>query len=292
MLSICVVTRNAWESLDLCLRSIIESVNDHDSYELIIVDNDSKDKTRELIFSNYPEAKYLFFSPGVGFTKGINAAISASKGELILITTPSTRAVGDAIGKLLCFLRKSPDIGVVGPKVLNLDGTTQYSSKKFPNPKVALIHSLHYFGFKKADNLLQEFFLLGYESEDPIEVESLTMSLLIAKKDVFTEVGLLDEGYFTWASDVDWCHKVENSHWKQYFIPSAKVYHFRSSVSNKQPYQNLNYYYLDLKYLYKKHFESKNNSFFNFLWYFLLRLRFIAQISINLFRGKNKVRFY
>ena len=214
------------------------------------------------------------------------------RGEFILIATPSTEIIGDAVQVLLGFLGKFQDVGVVGPRVMYPDGNTQFSSKKMPTPYVAMLHTLYLFGILRSSRILDEYFLLNYTSDQPLQVESLTMSLLLARRQVFETCGLLDEQLFAWASDVDWCQRVESSRWKQYFVPQAKVIHRRSSVSKKQPYTNLRHYHRDLNVFYQKHYADNNGPLANLLWGCLLQVRFLTQIVKYLLNGNDGYSFY
>jgi GT2 family glycosyltransferase len=292
LISICIVTRNSKDLLGSYLDSVLSSISSICKYEIIVVDNDSTDGTKEMLDQRFPETVYIFQSPGVGFTKGINKAIQTSKGEYVLISTPSTEVIGNAIPILVEYLKENIDTGMVGPKVLNPDGTTQYSSKKMPTPKVALFHSLRLFGIASTENLLDEYFLYNFDSEEPKEVTSLTMSLLLVRRKVFEDVGFLDENLFVWASDVDWCFKVENTRWRQFFLPKAKVYHKRNRVSKKQPYINLIHYHNDLRFFYKKHYASKNGLVANLFWELLLQIRFILQLARYLVKNNNEYTYY
>jgi GT2 family glycosyltransferase len=292
LLSVCVVTRNASELLKRLLTSINNSLGDHPKVEFIIVDNDSSDDTGAMLEEYFPGSKHLFFQPGIGFSKGINRALSQAKGEFVLIATPSTEVLGDAIPQMVSYFAEFEDVGIVGPKVIYPDGTTQHSSKKMPHPKVAMLHTLYMFGLIRLNKILEEYFLYGYESDEPLEVESLTMSLLICRRAVFEQVGLLDENLFAWASDVDWCNRVTETNWRQMFIPATKVVHRRSSVSKKQPITNLIHYHRDLQYFYNKHYQKSNGAIVNLLWRFMLNLRLLVQIFRFTFRRDGNFSFY
>ena len=292
LISACVVTRNACALLKNYLESLINSINETYDLEIIVVDNDSNDDTALMLRRDFPNAQYIFQQPGIGFTKGINLAISASRGDLILIATPSTMVIADAVPQLIQYLKNHHEVGVVGPKVLNLDGTTQYSSKKMPHPKIALLHTLRLFGIKNANKTLNEYFLYDYIVEEPILVTSLTMSLLLTRRAVFEDVGFLDENLFVWASDVDWCYNVEKSKWKQVFLPNIAVYHMRNSVSKKQPFANLVHYHRDLKTFYRKHYAKDGSFLENLFWEILLQIRFLFQIARYLFVKHDNYSYY
>lgn len=292
LVSACIVTRNARESLQQYLNSIKNSAGDAIPLEIIVVDNESSDNTETMLQEHFPQAKYFYQKPGVGFSKGINLAIQNSTGEFILIATPSTEVSPGCLPRLLNFLRQSEQIGLVGPKIIHPDGSTQHSSKKMPHPQVAMLHTLYLLGWIRSSKLLDEYFLFNYESEAPLRVESLTMSLLLARRAVFENVGLLDENLFAWASDVDWCYRVEQTgRWEQWFLPTAIAIHRRSSVSKKQPFVNLKHYHRDLKVFYQKHYAWRTPWIFNLLWYILLEARFYAQV-VRYFLTKESFSFY
>ncbi len=292
LVSACIVTRNARESIQRYLNSLLNSVGDAIPIEIVVVDNESSDDTETMLKEQFPQAKYFYQQPGVGFSKGINIAIQNSTGEFILIATPSTEIRPDCLPQLLDFIEKSNQIGLVGPKIVHPDGSTQHSSKKMPHPKVAMLHTLYLLGLIHSSKVLDEYFLLTYESVAPLRVESLTMSLLLARRIVFEEIGLLDENIFAWASDVDWCYRVEQTgKWEQWFVPTAVAIHRRSSVSKKQPFVNLKHYHKDLKVFYQKHYASRMPWLLNMAWYILLEIRFYAQV-IRYFLTKESFSFY
>jgi GT2 family glycosyltransferase len=292
LISACIVTRNASDALKRYLDSLTKSVRDTAELEMIVVDNDSSDDTKEMLRDHFPQAKHIFRQPGVGFSKGINEAIANSQGEFILIATPSTEITENTISILLNHLLNHQETGVVGPKIINPDGSTQHSSKKMPTPKVAMLHTLYLFGAIRSNKILNEYFLYDYTSNDTLEVTSLTMSLMLARRKVFEDVGVLDENLFAWSSDVDWCFRVEHSQWKQLFIPSAIAIHRRSSVSKKQPFTNLMHYHRDLQFFYQKHYAQKNGWLLDFIWYILLQIRFVMQVARYVFRGGRDYSFY
>jgi GT2 family glycosyltransferase len=292
LISACIVTRNACDSLKCYLDSLSKSVEGSYNLEIIVVDNDSSDDTANMLKEFYPQAKNFFCQPGVGFSKGINKAIANSQGEFIVIATPSTEIIGDTIPVLLEYLNWHKNVGVVGPKVINPDGKTQHSSKKMPNPRVAMIHTLHHFGIIRSNRLLDQYFLFNYESDEPLEVTSLTMSLMIARRKVFEDIGFLDENIFAWSSDVDWCYLVEKSPWSQMFIPKARVIHRRNSVSKKQPYTNLIHYHQDINYFYKKHYEAKTSPLANLFWKASLQLRLLALAIMYIVKGDAGFSYY
>ncbi len=292
LISACVVTRNASESLKNYLDSLVKSVGNTSPLEIIVVDNESADDTKSMMEGYFPHALHIYRQPGVGFSKGINQAVAESRGEFILIATPSTEVIGNAIPLLLNYLKQFPEVGVVGPKIINPDGSTQHSSKKMPAPKVAMLHTLYLFGIIRANKLLNEYFLYDYTSEESVEVQSLTMSLVLARRSVFESVGFLDEELFVWASDVDWCYRVEQTNWRQFFIPEAVAIHRRNSVSKKQPYKNLMYYHQDLKLFYKKHYSKENGVLINFLWTVMLQVRLAVQTIRYIIKGGKDYSFY
>jgi GT2 family glycosyltransferase len=112
LISVCVVTRNARESLQNYLNSLKKSMSGKEGWEIVVVDNESTDGTKDMLEENFPQAKYIYCQPGVGFTKGINYAVAESSGEFILIATPSTEVKGDAVLILRSYLNHFPKSGL------------------------------------------------------------------------------------------------------------------------------------------------------------------------------------
>lgn len=289
LVSVCVVTRNASDSLRACLQSICTSAQSQ-PLEIIVVDNDSTDETHAMLQQDFPQARLIHNKPGLGFSKGINQAWQHARGEYVLISTPSSRPQGHCLEAMVQYLATHDDVGLVGPRITNRDGITQYSSKKFPSPRLAFWKMLHNFHLIRDNRMIRDHFFMDCKEDEPVEVESITMAFLLSRWEVGLELGLLDEYFFTWASDVDWCHRVNQSQWRQIFLPMFQTIHMRSSVSNKEPLVNGVLYYNDLKRFYLKYFWPKYSLPENLFWLSGLYVPLGIRLFLNFISKKKVVR--
>ncbi len=242
-LSIIVVS---WNTKDFTLRAIdsIAKSRSKLKYEIIVVDNASSDDSvsaiRKLQTSNY-ELRIITNKENLGFSKANNIGIKQAKGKYILLLNSDTEVKKGSIDKLLDFAKKNANAGIVVPKLLNSDGTTQGSV--FRQPSVFRAIRQYWFGGEK---LLDKYSprSASQGAEQAVAVEAAVMAAFLITPSAFKKVGLLDERYFMYFEDLDYCRRVKASGLKIYFVPEARVVHYHGAsgaklVQNKDQWKRL-----------------------------------------------------
>lgn len=217
-LSIIIVTYNCEKYIKNCLDSVIKASYDI-NYEIIIFDNDSKDKTTSIIEAEHKKARLIRSRSNLGFAKGNNEAVKISRGKYILLLNHDTILLNH-ISKALNIVKYDNKIGALGIKMLNKEKGYERSAGKFPNPYQLIKFSLL--------NIKSEEFVTGNFKTPEIlrKVDWITGAFLLTRKKYWNKVKGLDEQYFMYVEDVDFCKKLELIGKQVVFLPSISFIHF------------------------------------------------------------------
>ena len=220
-LSIIIVSWNTREYLLPCLRSIFEK-GQGTGWEIIIVDNGSQDGSRIEVKSAFPSVHIIENERNLGFAKGVNQGLQKASGRYALLLNPDTQVKDGAIERLVSFMDAQSDVGVAGAQLLNADGSKQNSIANFPSLATELLN-------KSLLRWLSPNRFPGKEKSyaGPIEVDSVIGACMMVRWDALNRVGLLDEDYFLFLEETDWCYRMKRAGWKIYHVPQAEVYHFQ-----------------------------------------------------------------
>ena len=271
MISIIIVNYNVKKHLELCLKKITESVLVPE-YEIILIDNAS-----DIGIEEFKSDKINVFSlnENLGFSKAVNFGISHSIGDTILLLNPDTLIKNDTISLLSMYLNTDLNVGVVGCKVLNTDGTYQLSSKrKFPNIKV--LFSL----FFKLNFVLPRSKFFGaynytFKSHDELlEVDSISGSCMMFKKDVFQKIDKFDENYFLYFEDTDFCLRLKDAGYKVVYNPVTSIIHHKGESFKSCNTEVKNEFYNSMSYFFKKHKDKY--PYWRFVLFFIPLLVFFS----------------
>ena len=221
-LSIVLVLYRSEDTIVPFLDSIKNS-RDGLNKEIIVVDNYPADRGAQLAEKHSLKPKILRNTENVGFSKGINWAIKESNGKYILIINPDTKIVGNAIRYLYDFAESKSGIGAVAPRLLNYDGKIQPSCFKFPTILNAIKYN--FFGCK---NCYKKY----NPGDNPTIVEVAVMAAFLVPRSVINEIGILDERFFMYYEDVEYCRRLWKAKLPVYYFPKAKVQHAHGVSGN------------------------------------------------------------
>jgi len=226
-LSILIVNWNTKALLIQCLKSVHLKMG-KGKREVFVVDNGSVDGSVESVKEKFPEVIVIQNPMNLGFAKANNQAMKRSKGKYILLLNPDTQMKEGVIEILIAFMDAHPKVGVAGAQFLNSDGSKQNSIANFPSLATELLNkSLLRFLFPKT--------FPGKERNlsEPIEVDSVIGACMMVKREAMEQVGLLDEDYFLFLEETDWCYRMKKAGWKVYHVPQAEIYHFQGKSAEK-----------------------------------------------------------
>jgi hypothetical protein len=261
LVSIIIVSYNSVDYLIKCLDSIYSSVN-REKYEIIVIDNASRDKTYDIVSPMYPEAIFIKNENNNGFSYANNQGISIARGKYFLLLNPDTLVHDNAIDIMVNFLKSTPIAGACGCKVLNDDGTLQPSYFGFPTLIKEIGHLLRIdrmrwlYNVLKSSNMIKKMARTNLSASAPassvVEVDYLLGACLMIKASVIEEVGPLDDNIFMYIEDTEICFRMKSNGYGIYYIPHGEITHFGGKSSATEDHRMLKEYTLSRLYFYKK----------------------------------------
>lgn len=281
-LSICIVTYQAQAYLQKCLRSIYENAPQA-SFEIIVVDNDSQDGTVEMLRDEFPQVRLIQNQGNEGFTRPMNQAMRAAAGRCLLQLNPDTLVHPRALDLMLGFMEAHPDAGILGPKVLNPDGSLQAPCRRGDSRPWAVIS--YFTGLAKLfpDKAFFNGYLLTHRDEDQTyPVDGVSGSCMLISREVVEKIGYYDERFFAYQEDADYCLRARQAGWKVYYYPQAKITHFGGQGGSRvQPYRSIWEWHRSYYLYYRKHFAADYFFLFNWLYYTAMLLKLLLSLSKN-----------
>ncbi len=230
-LSILIVNTNSGEMLTDCLESIFATVKT-EPFEVIVVDNNSQDGSVDAARDKFPEVCFIENNYNNWFTGATNQSIVESRGDYLLCLNPDTICHPRAIDCMVRFLEKHPSAGLVGPKLLNGDGSLQPSCRNYLTSRRLILQ--HVFPWRIAPNSWRKRTVLEYWNHDEtMEVDWIIGACILLPREAVENVGLKDEGYPIFHEETDWCYRLRKAGWQTWFLHDLEVTHFGSTTVSK-----------------------------------------------------------
>ena len=253
-LSIVIVNWNAGRRLDDCLDALFAS-EWVGTLEVMLVDNASTDGSQVRAVERHPSIKLLQNAENRGFACGANQALERVVGDLILLLNPDTVLNPCALPLLVDFMRQNPDAAVVAPRLLNPDGTVQGSARRDPSPWTGL------FGrdapltrlFPNNPVTRRELPSLAHVGDAPLEVDWVSGACLLVRRVAYERIGGLDERFFLFWEDADWCRRLRKAAWKVYYLPAAVGTHDVGVSCAQRPFRSALDFHRSAYRFYRKH---------------------------------------
>jgi GT2 family glycosyltransferase len=214
-LSVIVVTHNSEKYILPCLDSVIHAASGF-QYEVLIIDNASTDRTKDLIKQRQHPLTLIVNLENQGFARAVNIGLRGSSGEFRLLMNPDVTLRSDSLVPIIDFMRENPKVGICGCRLLNEDGSLQYSKGSFPKLLSTLFRMV-------LPRRMRKYDLRGYDKVGGCDW--VTGALMLARNQVIGEVGFLDEAYFMYYEDVDYCLQAKKAGWQVYYYPGITAFH-------------------------------------------------------------------
>lgn len=245
-ISIIIVNWNTREFLKNCIESVPDACNGYD-YEVIVVDNSSYDGSTEFIRTSYPDINLLANDTNLGFATACNQAAKVATGKYLFLLNPDTVLKKDAIKELVDFIENQSWVGAVGPQLLDGPGKITNSVRKFPTMTQALIRDTiigKFIPWVKITRLIQIL-----PMDKPSVVDNVSGGALLIKKELWKELGGMDERFFMFYEDVDLCKRIKEMGYNVFYLPAIKVIHLGGG-SRHQDRSSAFYYSIKSRFLY------------------------------------------
>lgn len=289
-LSICIVNLEAREYLRACLESIYQAPP-RVSFEIIVVDNASRDGSVEMLQAEYPQVAVIQNASNLGYTAPMNQALRASRGCYCIQLNPDTVVQPGAFDVLYDYMQSHPEAGICTPKVLNRDYTLQ---KQCRRSAAGPWDTLTYFsGLSKVFPRSKLFagYLMTYMDENQVhEAEAVSGSCMFIRRAVLDQVGLLDELFFAYQEDADFCFRARRAGWKVIYHPGAQVIHYGGEGgSTVEVYRAVYEWHRSYYNYYRKNMAPDHFFLINGLFYGLMGLKLGLAMVQTYFRRKKFV---
>jgi GT2 family glycosyltransferase len=280
-LSVIIVNYNTCELLKQTVQSVIENTSII-KYEIIVVDNASNDNSFEMIKRDFSNVKLFRNDANLGFSKANNIGISHSQGRYVLLLNSDTIVLKDCLEKCVHYMDNHLEAGALGCKVALKDGGLDHACKRgFPTPQASLYYLLK---LNKLFPNSKRFaaYDLSYLSDDEInEVDSLTGAFMMVRREAIDRVGLLDEQFFMYGEDLDWCLRIKEDAWNVIYYPEVQIVHYKGASSKKKRIKTIYEFHRAMYLFYKKHYYRKYNLLIYIFVCLGIGLKLIQSFGVN-----------
>jgi len=275
-LSVIILNYNVHYFLELCLQSVEAALVGLNA-EIIVVDNNSKDGSCEMVKIKFPNVKLIENKENSGFSKGNNLGVAEAKGEYLCILNPDTVVAEDTFIQVLNYADTKQNTGIVGCKLIDGNGCFLPESKRnIPTPSIAI---------KKILGNDKKYYNNNLDKEDIGKVDVFVGAFMLIKKSIYEEVNGLDEDYFMYGEDIDLSYKILKSGYTNYYYGKTTVIHYKGESTLKDKAYAKRFYGA-MQIFYRKHFKS-NILFDSLVWLGIQSARFIKS---NTVAGKPEVK--
>jgi GT2 family glycosyltransferase len=224
-LSIVIVNWNTREMLRDCLESVRSQLHGVQA-QIIVIDNASKDGSVAMVAEQFPEVRLIANLENRGFAAANNQGFNGVSSRHVLLLNSDTIVHGDVLKRSVEFLDMHADVGMMGCKVLNTDGSTQMTCSRFPTFVNLLLQTL---GVNRLGGRFSgRYQMLDWARDSEREVEVVSGCYLMVRASVIEEIGYLDEAFFCYGEETDWCRRCQNAGWQLMFAPVGEITHFGS----------------------------------------------------------------
>lgn len=257
MLSICIVNWNTKDLLRECLASIEAYPPASEPYEVIVVDNASGDGSVDMMRSEFPGVSIIANNFNAAYAGGNNQALSAAKGDRLLLLNSDVLLIDDTFTRALEFLDAHPDAGMVGIRQIGSDGKTQFSVRGFPTPESVAWEVLGLGRLLPNSGRFGAYMMRGMDYERVAEVDQPMGTFLLTRREVYEAIGGMDEEFPVFFNDVDWCLRVRQAGWKIYYTPSAQIIHYGGGATRQAPKRAMiRESHASMVHFYEKHYRA------------------------------------
>ena len=285
-LDVVIVNYNSTPQLLQCIRSLLRA-REGVSLNIYVQDNASPKGDLSVVTKNFPEVDLTRNNRNLGFAKAVNRAIKDGNAPYVLILNPDTLVLPGLLGATLGYMENHPEVGVLGPRILDSDGVVQGSARSFPNLLTALFGRKSILSKIMPQNpITRENILTGRsDGMNPMEVDWVSGACMLVRRDAINNVGPLDERFFMYWEDADWCRRMWRKGWKVIYFPEAAMIHHVGVSSESNIFQSVFAFHRSIYQLFDKHAEGWN-IYLKPLVFWGLLYRFFFVFSSQLARKK------
>mgnify|MGYP001482880892 CR=1 FL=1 len=282
-LSVIIVSYNTCRLTLNAIESVFQSRTRY-SYEVIVVDNHSTDGSVSMIREKFPAVKVISNERNEGFSKANNRGIRISRGRYVLLLNSDTVIEPDTLEIMIRFMDEHPDVGAAGCKVVLPDGSLDKACRRgFPTPSASFYYA---FGISKLFPKHPRFnqYQLSYlDPDQDYPVDCLVGAFMMVRRETIDQVGLLDEQFFMYGEDIDWCYRIKQAGWQIYYYPHTRIVHYKGASSRRKPRRIIYEFHRAMVIFHRKHYQARYSWFVNALVYAGIYVKLAMALVLNRF---------
>lgn len=283
-ITIIIVNWKVRALLEKCLRSI-QKYSEGLNVEIIVVDNDSQDNTAEMLVMDFMDVVAITLPQNVGFAAACNRGIKQASADLILLLNPDTEVTEFALRDMVGYMRVHPEVSILGPQIINSDDSIQKSIRRFPNLLSQILVLLKLINVTPNNKYLQHYLYTDFNYQKEQVAQQVMGAAMLIRRDTVDKIGLLDERFFVWFEEVDYCLRAKKANLLVKYSPDIKIKHV-SGASFGQRHVLRKQWHFNNSLLY---YFWKNKPFWQFLIILILiPLNFLLTFFYALFVHKRE----
>lgn len=283
-ISILILNYNTRDLTLQTIRSVLQSVTEY-TYEIILVDNASTDGAVDVIRSEFPVITVIANDANVGFARANNQAMQIAKGRYILLLNSDTVVQPDTLNVMVRYMDTHPDVGASGCKVVLPDGSLDRACLRgFPTPEASFYYA---FGFSKlfpGNPRFSQYQLNHLDPDQPHRIDCLVGAFMLVRREAIEQVGMLDEAFFMYGEDVDWCYRIKDAGWGISYYPLTQIIHYKGASSRRKPVKIVYEFYRAMWVFHRKHYIKKYSWFINAMVFAGISLKLTLALIQNQIR--------
>jgi N-acetylglucosaminyl-diphospho-decaprenol L-rhamnosyltransferase len=280
--SVVIVSYRAKEDLRRCLESL--QSDGAEILQTIVFDNGSADGTSEMVEGQFPGVELMSSPENIGLTKGVNLACRRARGEFICLLDADTVVLPGALQELRLFLQGHSEAGIAAGRMLNPDGTIQETARSFPTILNSVLGRQSYLSRWFPNNRWTREYLRSADKErtDPFAVGWVAAACMMFRRSLLESVGWMDEDYFVYWVDADWCMRAQRKGYQVWCVPAARIYHIEQNRKGKKKTERgIRSFHEGALLFYRKHYVGSSWSPMYWVARAGLRLRCEALVAAN-----------
>ena len=257
-ISVVVVNYNVRDFLQHALTSLQKALRGIRS-EILVVDNGSDDGSVEMLRRRFPSVQVIANDQNLGFARANNQALRRARGRYFLLINPDTVVQEDTARVMLDFFERNPDVGMAGCQILNPDGSFQLACRRsFPTPWVAFTKISGLSRLFPHTRLFGRYNLTYLSAEESYELDAISGSFMMLRREVYDEVGGLDEQFFMYGEDLDWCFRIQQRGWKVYYVHTTQIIHYKGESTKRSNLDEIKTFYQAMHLFVMKHLSRSH----------------------------------
>lgn len=252
------------------------------SYEIILIDNNSQDGLIKHVIEAFPHVRVISNEENIGFAKANNQGIQIANGRYVLLLNSDTIVMSNTLEVMVSYMDSHPNVGASGCKVVLPNGELDKACRRgFPTPSASFYYA---FGFSKLFPNVPRFnqYQLGYlDPDESYPVDCLVGAFMMVRREVIDQVGGLDEEFFMYGEDIDWCYRIKQAGWGIYYYPKTSITHYKGASSRRKPLKIVYEFHRAMWLFHRKHYKKKYLPLVNGLVYLGIGIKLLMALIKN-----------